>query len=63
MAAKTVGERRYISIAQAASFSGLSASSLRRMIADGELRAFRPRGTIRLDSVELDKVIRASVGK
>jgi len=34
-------ERRYASLAQAADWYGMSQRSLRRMIAEGELRAYR----------------------
>jgi len=54
----TVSEARYLSLPDAARYSGVSASTLRRMAGDGKLRLLRPYGRILLiDRAELDALL------
>jgi excisionase family DNA binding protein len=55
--------RRWLSVDEAAAYSGLSDKSIRRMISAGKLTAHRPvRGAIKIDRGELDAAIKASTG-
>ena len=56
------GPQRWLSVAQAADRIGASQKTIRRAIAAGELRAYRPRscrGVIRLDIRQVDAWIQA----
>jgi excisionase family DNA binding protein len=54
--------QRYLSVSDAARYSGLSAMSLRRLIASGRLKLYAPTERRRLiDRHELDALIHASV--
>ena len=49
---------RWLSLQDAATYTGLSVSALRNMIRDGQLRASRPSRRIILDIRELDKMMK-----
>ncbi len=49
---------RYLSIKQAAECAGVSTDTIRRMIADGGLRAYRFRGQVRIAVEDIDKAMR-----
>jgi excisionase family DNA binding protein len=53
--------QRYLGVAEAARYTGLSADSVRSMIAGGKLTALRPvPGRIVLDKRELDSVVQGA---
>lgn len=55
--------QRWLTIGQAAQYSGLCAKSIRRLIEAGELAAHRPvRGRVLLCKHQIDAVILASTG-
>lgn len=61
LAERASGQQRFLGLTAAAHYCDLSPESLRRMIAAGKIRAFRPvRGKILIDTRELDSVILAS---
>ncbi|MCM6774407.1 excisionase family DNA-binding protein [Nocardia sp. CDC159] len=49
---------RYVSINSAAARAGVSKDTIRRMIADGNLPAYRFRGQIRIALEDVDKAMR-----
>ncbi|RDI59020.1 excisionase family DNA-binding protein [Nocardia pseudobrasiliensis] len=49
---------RYVSIKQAAARAGVSTDTIRRMIGDGSLPAYRFRGQIRIALEDIDKAMR-----
>ncbi|PPJ01096.1 hypothetical protein C5E51_34915 [Nocardia nova] len=49
---------RYISIAEAARRAGVSSDTIRRMIADGQLPAYRFRGQVRIGFEDIDQAMR-----
>ena len=55
--------KRFFTVEEAANYSGISASSLRRLMAAGTLTAHRPIDRILFDVVELDRVIHDAAGK
>jgi len=56
--ASSTVETRFMSLPDAARYSGMSASTLRRMAGDGKLRLLRPYGRILLiDRAELDGLL------
>ena len=58
---KRTAEPRFLTVLGAAAYCSLSESSVRREIAVGRLRAYRPRrGRILIDRRELDALILAS---
>lgn len=51
-------EQRWLTVEQAASYSGVSAKSIRRLLSSGQLTPYRPcRGRILIDRRQLDAVI------
>lgn len=53
--------KRFASVAEAASFAGLSGRTIRAMLSSRELTPFRPRpGRVVVDLRQLESVIRAS---
>jgi hypothetical protein len=53
--------RRYFSVADAATYSGLSADSIRSLLSSGKLTGYRPvSGRVVIDRRELDSLIQAS---
>ena len=61
LSAPRQAEQRFFGIDQAAAYSGLSADSLRRLIARGELTGLRPiKGKVLIDRGELDALILGS---
>jgi excisionase family DNA binding protein len=58
--------RRYISIAEAAEYLGISARTVRRLIAEGQLKAYRigkyPGRLIRIDLDEIDEQLMNPIG-
>ena len=58
-AASTI--QRYLSIAQAASYAGVSEESIRRLLGSGKLSAYRPvGGRVVIDLQQLNELILAS---
>jgi excisionase family DNA binding protein len=56
--AKSINVARWMSISDAAGYSGLSKRSLERLLAGGKLSAHRPvRGRLLIDRLELDSLI------
>ncbi|GEM_PF-4645494 len=53
-------EPEYIPLATARRRSGISVKSLRRLIADGKLRGYRPTWKLLIDVEELDAFIRGA---
>lgn len=53
-------ERRYISLTEAQTYSGLSRDTLERLARERRLTVFRPRGKRMFDLIELDRLIRES---
>jgi hypothetical protein len=52
---------RFLSLADAESYCGLSSETLRRLIRAGKLRSFKPvAGRVLVDRLQLDEVILAS---
>lgn len=49
---------RYVSIAEAAQRARVSRDTIRRMIADGQLPAYRFRGQVRIAVEDIDKAMR-----
>jgi excisionase family DNA binding protein len=57
-------DRRFMTIERAAHYTDLSEKSMRRMISEGRLNAYRPvRGRILIDRHELDAAILGSGGQ
>jgi excisionase family DNA binding protein len=55
----TAPQRRYFSLRGAAAFTTLSVNTLRRLIREGRLAAYRPRGRrVLIDSADLEQCIR-----
>ena len=55
---------RFLAVKEAASYAGVSADSVRRMLASGELTALRPvPGRIVVDRHQLDAVILATADR
>jgi excisionase family DNA binding protein len=53
--------QRYLSVADAATYSGLSPDSVRSMLASGKLTGYRPvAGRVVIDRKELDALIQSS---
>ena len=64
MNAETTIEKKYVTMQEAAEFTGLSVGTIRNLIATLELTGFRPvPGRIVLDLQELDRFVRRSIGK
>jgi excisionase family DNA binding protein len=53
-------EPKYVRLKDAATFSGISVSTLRRMIQDGRLTGYSPAGRILVRLDELDKLVLVS---
>ncbi len=51
---------RYLTLGDASTYSGMSVSTLRRLIDRRALRAYRPHGRILIDARQLDALIQAS---
>ncbi|MBF4998658.1 excisionase family DNA-binding protein [Nocardia sp. BSTN01] len=49
---------RYVSIAEAAQRASVNRDTIRRMIADGQLPAYRFRGQVRIAAEDIDKAMR-----
>ncbi|MFF0496441.1 excisionase family DNA-binding protein [Nocardia aobensis] len=49
---------RYVSITEAARRAGVSPDTIRRMIADGQLPAYRFRGQVRIGFEDIDRAMR-----
>jgi excisionase family DNA binding protein len=57
-------EPRFLGVEEAASYASLSAESIRRMLAAGQLTPYRPRrGRVLVDRRELEAVVLASTGR
>lgn len=57
----TPGDRRFLTIADAARYAGLSEESIRRMLSAGKLTALRPvSGRVVIDRRQLDAVVLGS---
>ena len=64
MATKTAIARKYVTVAEAAEFSGVSVGTIRNLIAMRELTGFRiVPGRIVLDLLEVDNFVRRSSGQ
>ena len=64
MATKTGAPKGYVSIDEAAAYTGLSAGTIRNLLATLELTAFRPvPGRIVLDIREVERFVRKSAGR
>ena len=60
----TTGTQRFFTVQDAAEFSGLSADSIRAMLAAGKLHGLRPvPGRVLIDRRELEAVILASTSR
>lgn len=57
MSASSTVERIALTIVEVATALGVSSKTVRRMIADGELRAIRIRESVRIPRAELDRVV------
>lgn len=49
---------RYVSITEAARRAGVSPDTIRRMIADGQIPAYRFRGQVRIGFEDIDQAMR-----
>ena len=64
MAAKSGTAKKYVTVAAAAEFTGLSVATIRNLIAMHELTGYRPvPGRIVLDLREVDAFVRLSIGR
>jgi excisionase family DNA binding protein len=64
MNGKKINSKKYVSMAQAAEYAGLSEGTIRNLIAMRELTAYRPvPGRIVLDLEEIDRFVRDSEGQ
>ena len=64
MTAKKSMARKYVTIAEAAEYSGLSVGTIRNLVAMQDLSSFRPvPGRIVLDLEDIERFVRRSRGK
>ena len=61
LARAPAAEQRFLTVDNAATYSGLSSESVRRLLSAGKLTALRPvKGRIVIDRVQLDSFVLAS---
>lgn len=60
LAARSLEGRRWLTVKQAAQYSGLSVASIRRLLDAGKLQRHKPMGRLLLDRRAIDALIQSS---